>query len=127
MVVCVQSGNSQSEVWGLLGPAGDVWQKGQVTVISKDLFFILIEGVRGISPNGHIAIDTLVLTKGPCKLSGKTLQKSMFKSSAFSYTQWQIVTRYISLAKHRILCVLKNLYGLEPDECSFDDWEIKYC
>lgn len=73
MFLHVQSGSSLTEVWRLLGPAGDMWQEGRVTVFSDDLFFILIEGVRGDSANGQIALDTLVLTLGPCKIAGRTV------------------------------------------------------
>lgn len=78
-----QSGGSLTEVWRLIGPAGDMWQKGQVTLISDSVFFILVEGVRGDTANGRIALDTLVLTLEPCKIPGKVNKKLSWFYSFF--------------------------------------------
>ncbi|XP_071520575.1 LOW QUALITY PROTEIN: MAM and LDL-receptor class A domain-containing protein 1-like [Panulirus ornatus] len=53
-------------VWSLDGPVGGSWMSGQVTVSSDDIFNILVEGVRGNTADGIIAIDSITLAPGPC-------------------------------------------------------------
>lgn len=66
-----QAGGTLREVWTRLGPISDAWQEGQVTVASDDVFFILVVGLRGDTPNGHIGLDSLVLVPEPCKIPGE--------------------------------------------------------
>lgn len=66
-----------TEVWRLIGPAGDIWQKGQVTLTSNNVFFILMVGIRGDTAYGNIALDTIVLALEPCKIPGKGKTKML--------------------------------------------------
>lgn len=72
--LCAQGGGTLTEVWTRLGPISDTWQEGQVTVASKDVFFILVGGVRGDTPNGRIGLDSVVLIPEPCKIPGEGSQ-----------------------------------------------------
>ncbi|KAK7069140.1 hypothetical protein SK128_025179 [Halocaridina rubra] len=70
--IFIEQGRSLIKVWHLSGPAGSVWIYGQVTLSSDDIFNILIEGARGDTANGAIAIDSIIITDGPCATSGHT-------------------------------------------------------
>ncbi|VDI12520.1 Hypothetical predicted protein, partial [Mytilus galloprovincialis] len=48
------------------GDHGDLWQQTQTTIIPYDDLVISVRGIRGSSWQGDIALDNILLTKGPC-------------------------------------------------------------
>lgn len=56
--------------WSKSGQQGNKWYIGQMNIMSQPQFKIIMEGVRGISYTGDIAIDDLKLLDGPCNKQG---------------------------------------------------------
>ena len=53
-------------LWNLKSNQGNVWKQAEVTLTSKKPFRILIEGIRGSSYTGDIALDDMYVQDGNC-------------------------------------------------------------
>lgn len=59
-------GKTETLIWNLNGTQGNVWKRGERTIVSQTPYRIIIEGVRGKSYTGDIAIDDIAFAKGYC-------------------------------------------------------------
>ncbi|XP_041365734.1 MAM and LDL-receptor class A domain-containing protein 1-like [Gigantopelta aegis] len=75
-----QSGGYRTQVWTKSGNRGDFWERASVPLSSTQTFQIVIEGVRGTSFSGDIAVDDVII--GPsCRLAGVTLPTAQYPLS----------------------------------------------
>ncbi|XP_071503574.1 scavenger receptor cysteine-rich domain-containing protein DMBT1-like [Diadema antillarum] len=59
-------------LFSLTGASGNAWYEAQVPIDNyTQPFYITIEGVRGSSYTGDIAVDDIVLSQGPCRREPK--------------------------------------------------------
>ncbi|XP_033751986.1 MAM and LDL-receptor class A domain-containing protein 1-like [Pecten maximus] len=55
-----------SLIWSRSKTQGNVWRKGQRTIISNQPYQIVFEGLVGVSWQGDIALDDISVVTGPC-------------------------------------------------------------
>lgn len=53
-------------IWFRRGTQGNKWRFAQVNLLSNQPFYVIFEGVRGLSYQGDIALDDLDIADGPC-------------------------------------------------------------
>nr|XP_014343290.1 PREDICTED: MAM domain-containing glycosylphosphatidylinositol anchor protein 2 [Latimeria chalumnae] len=56
----------ENQIWTLRGNQGERWSQAHVNLYPTTLFQIIIEGVRGDSVEGDIAIDDISIVEGEC-------------------------------------------------------------
>ncbi|XP_072170533.1 MAM domain-containing glycosylphosphatidylinositol anchor protein 2-like [Diadema setosum] len=60
--------NSSDVLFSLTGAIGNAWYKAQVSIDNyTQPFYITMEGIRGSSFTGDIAVDDIVLSEGSCQ------------------------------------------------------------
>ncbi|XP_019632083.1 PREDICTED: MAM and LDL-receptor class A domain-containing protein 2-like [Branchiostoma belcheri] len=62
-------GQAEQPIWELSGDKGDQWLNAQVGINSNNDYTIILEGVRGQSHRGDIAIDDVTFVDTSCNLS----------------------------------------------------------
>lgn len=69
--IYIQNNGSQArQIWSRTGNQQNIWRHGQVNLNNYGPYKVLIEGVRGLSYQGDIAIDDVVITDGSCSPAG---------------------------------------------------------
>ncbi|XP_057298293.1 MAM and LDL-receptor class A domain-containing protein 2-like isoform X2 [Hydractinia symbiolongicarpus] len=57
----------RTRIWKRIGTQGNQWRRGQVNIRGlKGIFYIEVQGVRGLSYQGDISLDDFVVTSGKC-------------------------------------------------------------
>ncbi|XP_033753484.1 MAM and LDL-receptor class A domain-containing protein 1-like [Pecten maximus] len=65
------NGSFPRQIWTRNGNQGNMWRRGTVTLpANHHSYSILIEGVRGSSYTGDIAVDDLYISDGSCPTTG---------------------------------------------------------
>ncbi|XP_033753485.1 MAM and LDL-receptor class A domain-containing protein 1-like [Pecten maximus] len=60
--------STNNKIFSMSGNHGDVWMKGNVTLVSTQPFKILFEAIRGQNYRGDIALDDIDVAPGYCSL-----------------------------------------------------------
>ena len=90
-----KSGGYKTRVWTKSGNRGDFWERATIALSSAQTFQLVLEGVRGSSYYGDIAVDDVII--GPkCRPSGVTLPTAQYPvttaKSACSGSSFQCVS-----------------------------------
>ncbi|XP_053385235.1 uncharacterized protein LOC128550354 [Mercenaria mercenaria] len=97
--VYVQSGPSlpSSPIWYKKGNQSNLWLEGSINITADKPFLIILEGLRGNSYHGDIAVDDVELTEGSCgsRLTGvpatsisvsKSADKAILGNNTFAFS-----------------------------------------
>ena len=76
--------NSSSVLWFRSTDQGYQWLTGYVELLSGN-HTIQFEAIRGIGPNGFIALDDISTSAGPCAKQGNFIAKLFL---FLNYIQW---------------------------------------
>ncbi|XP_066300034.1 MAM and LDL-receptor class A domain-containing protein 1-like [Branchiostoma lanceolatum] len=63
------AGQAEQPIWELSGDKGDQWRSAQVGISSSNDYTVILEGVRGQSHRGDIAVDDVTFVDTSCNLS----------------------------------------------------------